>query len=102
MPIETQDDLELFFDTDDFGSEVTATIDGQSVVFNAIFTDAHEGTSPGVRPTISVTTPRIICRREDTENLVKDTPILVNGVQYLSKDKQHRGLITTVYLKVQG
>ncbi len=99
MAIETADDMNVFFDVDDFGTEVTAVVGGVTLVFDAIFTDAHEAPSPGIKPTITVTTPRIICRRVDVETVVKDTAIACKGKQYLSKDKQYRGDLATIYLK---
>lgn len=98
MPIETAEDLEIFFDPDDFGTEVTAVSGGQTVIFNAIFTDSNEQPSPGVA-NISVTTPRIICRRDEVSDLKKDTPVTVNGKQYLTKNKELRGALATIYLK---
>ena len=99
MAIETADDLEMFFDTDDFGTEVTAVVDSVPISFNAVFTNAHEAPSPGIRATISVTTPKIICSRVNAEKLPRDTVVTIKSKNYQSKDKQFRGEIATIFLK---
>jgi len=99
MPIETADDIELFFDDDDFGTGVSAVVEGLPIAFNAIFTDAHDAPTPGIRAAISVTTPRIICGRANASKLPRDTEISVKGKAYKTKDAQFRGDIATIYLK---
>ena len=100
MAIETADDMLLFFDTDDFGDEVAAVVDGSPFPFNAIFTDANEPSNPGgIKASITSATPRLICRRVDSDHLKRDVHLQVKGKSYLVKNIELRGAVSTVFLK---
>lgn len=99
MALETAEDMELFFDVDDFGTEVSADIEGIPFSFNAIFTDANEPTSPGIRASITTATPRLICRRVDADRIKRDQSVTANGKSYLAKSIELRGAVATIYLK---
>jgi hypothetical protein len=99
MPIETAEDMNIFFDADDFGTEVSAVIEGVPFSFNAIFTDAEDPASPGIRASITTATPRLICRRVDGTRIKRDQPVTVNSKNYLAKSIESRGAVATIFLK---
>lgn len=82
MAVESDDDLAGFFDPDEFGEPMVATIGLSTVEFSGIYTDGPVSESPGTTVDITGFQPRIIAQRSVLADLKQGNQITrTNGGQ---------------------
>ena len=103
MAVETDDDLAGFFDPDEFGEPMVATIGLSSVEFNGIYTDGPVAEKPGTTDgwsgaSIMGYQPRIIAPRAVLADLKQGDFITRDGTQYSVNNIEIKGSLLIIFL----
>lgn len=99
MAFESAEDLAGFFDPDEFGEPMVATIGIASVSFNGIYTDGPVAEQPGTVAGITGYVPRVIAARAPLADLAQgDTITRESGKQYQINDIQLKNDLLIIYL----
>jgi hypothetical protein len=99
MAVELLEELEGFFDPDDFGVPMVATIGGVDVPFSGIKTTAHSTEQPaGIGAVINALVPRVICRAAAVPGIQQHDRIELPGGQVvLVNDLQLKGDVLVIH-----
>lgn len=98
MAVESDDDLAVFFNPDEFGVEMTASIAGVDVPFSGIATTGYVGEDPGTTAMISMKVPRIIARLQDLQDLQQGDIITMPGdKQVITNDVHYKGALVIIH-----
>ena len=99
MPVEDADDLDGFFDPDEFGEPMVATIGLSEVSFNGIYTDGPVSEKPGTTVDIVGYQPRIIAKKSDLSELKQSDLITrANNSQLSVNNIEIKGSMLVIYL----
>lgn len=102
MPVESAEDLAGFFDPDEFADPLPmiATIGGEAVPFDGIFTEGHLAEQPGSTPDITVTVPRVIVAKSAVPGIQQGDQIeRSNGDIWLVADIHHKRDLLILHLQ---
>lgn len=81
MALETNQDLENFFDTETHGSDATVSIDGSDSSIKVIINKEYFAI-PGESVDVTGFQPMVHCRTQDITGIDTDDTIAVGGVTY--------------------
>lgn len=98
MAVESDDDLAVFFNPDEFGEPMTATTATGDIAFAGIVTTGYTGEDPGTTAVISMKVPRIIAKLAETEGLHQgDVITLASGQQVYVNDVHYKGAVVIIH-----
>lgn len=97
MALETNQDLENFFDTETHGSVATVSIDGSDSSIKVIINKEYFAI-PGESVDVTGFQPMVHCRTQDITGIDTDDTIAVGGVTYNIIEIQDDGTGVTVLI----
>ncbi len=97
MALETNQDLENFFDTETHGSDATVSIDGSDSSIKVIINKEYFAI-PGESVDVTGFQPMVHCRTQDITGIDTDDTIAVGGVTYNIIEIQDDGTGVTVLI----
>lgn len=99
MAVESADDLAGFFDPDEFGEPMVATIGLTPVRFSGIYTDGPVSNEPGSVAGITGYVPRVIAPRAALSGLASgDLITRADGKEFAVNDLQFKDKLLIIYL----
>lgn len=97
MALETNQDLENFFDTETHGSNATVTINGTGSSIKVIINKEYFAI-PGESVDVTGFQPMVHCRSQDITGIDTDDTLTVGGVTYNITEIQDDGTGVTVLI----
>lgn len=99
MAVESDDDLAVFFNPDEFGEPMTAvTALAGEIAFSGIPTTGYVGEDPGTTAVVSMKVPRIIAKLAETEGLHQgDVITMAGGKQVYVNDVHYKGALVIIH-----
>lgn len=99
MAVESAEDLAGFFDPDEFGEPMVATIGIERLPFNGIYTDGPITEQPGTTPGITGYVPRVIAQRAPLVDLKQGDRIeRESGAEFTVNDLQIKNDLLIIFL----
>lgn len=98
MAVETVEDLAGFFDPDEWGEPMVATIGLAEVPFNGIYTDGPITEQPGSTAGLTGYVPRVITARAPLAELKQGDTVTRAGTAYQVNDLQIKNDLLIIFL----
>lgn len=99
MAVESADDLEGFFDPDEFGEAMVAITGLAEIAFNGIYTDSPLAETPGTMANITGYVPRIIASKTAVSDLQQGDLIRrADGTQYQVNTIEIKNSLLIIFL----
>ncbi len=98
MAVESDDDLAVFFNPDEFGEPMTAATATGEIAFAGIVTTGYTGEDPGTSAVISMKVPRIIASLSEADGLHQgDVITLASGQTVYVNDVHYKGALVIIH-----
>ena len=101
MGVESNDDLSLFFELDDFGTEAVYTqTNKRPIKVNGIFDNPHASITATDMMDVTMPKPSFVCRTVDIPTAAEGDTIKINNVTYTVRVVATDGLgVTTLVME---
>lgn len=101
MGVESNDDLSIFFELDDFGTAATYTRpDKRPITINGIFDNPHASITATDMMDVTMPKPSFVCRTVDIPAAAEGDTIKINNVTYTVRVVVTDGLgVTTLVME---
>lgn len=101
MGVESNDDLSIFFELDDFGTEAVYTqTNKRPIKVNGIFDNPHASITATDMMDVTMPKPSFVCRTVDIPTAVEGDTIKINNVTYTVRVVATDGLgVTTLVME---
>jgi hypothetical protein len=101
MGVESNDDLSIFFELDDFGTEAVYTqTNKRPIKVNGIFDNPHASITATDMMDVTMPKPSFVCRTVDIPTAAEGDTIKINNVTYTVRVVATDGLgVTTLVME---
>lgn len=101
MGVESTDDLAIFFELDDFGTEAVYTqTNKRPIKINGIFDNPHASVTATDMMDVTIPKPTYVCRTVDIPTAAEGDAIKINGIAYTVRIVITDGLgVTTLMME---
>lgn len=101
MGVESNDDLSIFFELDDFGTEAVYTqANKRPIKVNGIFDNPHASITATDMMDVTMPKPSFVCRTVDIPTAAEGDTIKINNVTYTVRVVATDGLgVTTLVME---
>ena len=101
MGVESNDDLSIFFELDDFGTEAVYTqTNKRPIKINGIFDNPHASITATDMMDVTMPKPSFVCRTVDIPTAAEGDTIKINNVTYTVRVVATDGLgVTTLVME---
>ena len=97
MAVESASDRLIFFNTDDFASSATYTVQGGSAAtIKGIYDNGYNEVDLGGTVAVSSTDPQFTCRTDDVGSASEGDAIVINSTNYTVRRVEDDGTGVTV------
>lgn len=101
MAVESNDDLAIFFELDDFGTEAVYTqANKRPIMISGIFDNPHASITATDMMDVTIPKPSFVCRTVDMPNAAEGDTIKIRNVTYTIRVVATDGLgVTTLIME---
>lgn len=101
MSVESNDDLSIFFELDDFGTAAVYTkTNKRPITINGIFDNPHASITATDMMDVTIPKPSFVCRTVDIPNAAEGDNIKIRNVSYTIRVVATDGLgVTTLVME---